>query len=348
VYAPGRAIISLATLLEEFGRFTRLVRSSELGRFKKSRLFCSALVAVTALAYSASAVCQTKSDEETQQQRQDRLFRERVVGSWGWRPGTEIKLTTTDYARTYLARYSDRRQLSAQIERGVVLFQTKALDIVVAGTSRTSVWIINRRTFETLWSGYSGAAETGEFVQIVDGPPLELSLRFSLRPATGLRSVHYLLFSLDGPGHKLLSLRQTMDFGRCPSLQEDPGQSIGAKRRGSGPVIERGEAGTILIFPQESVLTPLERRHCATDKLRTATSHVCTYANAKYECSLRVDKPLNIDSVSELQLDGESLAPDEASWLVSNLDELERHGFKFSDEVVEQLRSIAEKDESSD
>jgi hypothetical protein len=75
-------------------------------------------------------------------------FRDSVVRGWHWRPESGVALTSTSYARDYLEWYRKRlRNLTdyadtydvTESDRGVVLFQTSQLDLVVVESAQPTV-----------------------------------------------------------------------------------------------------------------------------------------------------------------------------------------------------------------
>jgi hypothetical protein len=294
------------------------------------------------------AVAQSSDGKQREQS-----FRQKVVESWGWKPGSGIGLTTTEYARDYiLSHYHDNSRQEGEflgrsrayfMKTPLVLFQSKDLDVLVLPRRSThsspyGVAVLRRSSAEIVESdiGACGKVEGHwEFVDADGQEPLELMNTASGACGSGMTAEVFQLFDSRN-GSLLLSQQAVADYGgRCPKLLS----------RIIGPIPDRQtrDASGHLVFELRLWFKLFTKhrggRKCAPSKPKTIIRRTCTYQpkSADYECD---DEALDehVFSLPDIKTgttwQGNA---DNLRWVLENAVELRARGFRFPSGFLERL-----------
>jgi hypothetical protein len=269
-------------------------------------------------------------------------FRTKVVREWKWRPNYGVVLTTTEYARKHLekreytsgGRGTVQGTLISELNPyKLVLFQTDHLDIVVSKvpTEDIKVAIIERQTGKYLVRALNGGVDRGirgEFVDVDQSPPFELSYYSWSSGGAGLTLYRYRLFDLRSGLEPMLDIAGRFDLHGCPEAQLKPLR---------GDVDEKD--GRVTVHSRTNLmLKSSPYAHCATAGVEAHQRHDCEFDAERraYECTVNASKTDTI-GLDNVKLGGWQSNAENIRWVLDHSDRLKSLGFRYPDGFLERL-----------
>jgi hypothetical protein len=304
------------------------------------RFACAVLATLAVSLVAATTVAQESSSDERDEARAQ-AFRKGIVERWGWRPNYGVALTTTQYARKYLAErpesYGDYFFRANVGPSRVVLFQTDELDIWASGRTGVFYSVIERDSGKVLAdNGLEFNPSPGDldarFVDVDSAPPFEFYVEGYTNGGTGLAGSLLRIYDLKNGFDPMLEASGQFDAHNCPELQPRLG----------GHTPKGASIGASITIDHSYVLALKAKSgwsmFCQMIQDKTTWKRHCSFNSAEraFQCREELIESATLN-LQTLKLGGWQENAKNIRWVIENADMLEKKGFRFPEGFLERL-----------